>query len=390
MPLPGDVGSSSGEISELRLRQLLDAVLLIGSDLSLPAVLRRIVEEATELVDARYGALGVLDDQGIELSEFVTVGIGVEAREAIGELPKGRGILGLLIIEPHPLRLDRIGDHPDSYGFPPNHPPMESFLGVPITVRGAVFGNLYLTDKRSAASFSAEDEAVAVALAGAAAIAIENARLNERMNEMAVVADRERIARDLHDTVIQRLFATGLTLQTAIPFIQASEVAARIHQAIDDLDETIGQIRSSIFALEHRPETTTLRSQILELTKRASTALGFEPHVRLGGAIDARVPEEIGAHLLAVLEEALSNTARHAAATRVDVSVEAGRELLLRVMDNGRGLSDPHPDASPPHGHGHGLTNIAERARLLGGRGAVSSGVQGGAVVEWRVPLPLD
>lgn len=379
-----DQSPPSGSISEARLRQLLDAVLLIGSDLSLPIVLRRIVEEACALVDCKYGALGVLDDAGVQLSEFVTVGVDAATHAAIGELPKGRGILGLLIVDPRPLRLDRIGDHEDSYGFPPNHPPMESFLGVPITVRGAVFGNLYLTDKRSAPSFSDEDEAVAVALARAAAIAIENARLNERMNELAVVADRERIARDLHDTVIQRLFATGLTLQTAMPFVQVPRVGERIQQAIADLDETIRQIRTSIFALEHRADTTTLRAEILALTGRAATALGFEPHVRLGGAIDARVPEETGSHLLAVLEEALSNVARHARATRVDITVDAGNDLVLRVTDNGRGLPEVLREG------GRGLPNIADRARLLGGNGEMRTAAEGGTVVEWRVPLSVD
>ena len=368
----------------MRLRQLLDAVLLIGSDLSLPVVLRRIAEEACELVDCQYGALGVLDEAGVELSEFVTVGLDAATRAAIGELPKGRGILGLLIVEPHPLRLERIGDHPDSYGFPPNHPPMDSFLGVPITVRGTIFGNLYLTDKRSASSFSDEDEAVAVALARAAAIAIENARLNERLNEIAVVADRERIARDLHDTVIQRLFATGLTLQSAVPFVQVPRVGERIRQAVDDLDETIRQIRTSIFALEHRADTTSLRSEILALTSRAAAALGFEPHVRLSGAIDARVSDDTGVHLLAVLEEALSNAARHAQASRVDVTVDAGHDLLLRVSDDGRGLPSQLKDG------GRGLPNMAERARLVGGNGSVTPGPDGGTVVEWRVPLPLD
>lgn len=384
MTLPNPDAAPSGEISEARLRHLLDAVLLIGSDLSLPVVLRRIVEEACELVDCHYGALGVLDDAGVELSEFVTVGVDAATRAEIGELPKGRGILGLLIVEPRPLRLQRIGDHPDSYGFPPGHPPMESFLGVPITIRGTVFGNLYLTDKRAASVFSDEDEAVAVALARAAAIAIENARLNERMNEMAVVADRERIARDLHDTVIQRLFACGLTLQSALPFVEVPRVGERVQQAIDDLDETIRQIRSSIFALEHRADTTTLRSEILALTGRAADALGFEPHVRLGGAIDARVPEDLGSQLLAVLEEALSNVARHAEATNVDVTVDAGTDLLLRVTDNGRGLP------AELRSGGHGLPNIADRARLLGGKGEVKAGPSGGTVVEWRVPLPVD
>ena len=195
------------------LRQLLDAVMAIGSDLDLEATLRRIVEAATALVDARYGALGVLDADRTGLVQFITVGIDDETRRAIGDLPKGHGILGLLIRDPRPLRLPDLHEHPDSFGFPPHHPEMRSFLGVPVVVRGEVFGNLYLTDKQSAEAFSDIDEELTVALAAAAGVAIENARLHARVRDLALLEDRERIAMDLHDTVIQQIFATGMSLQ---------------------------------------------------------------------------------------------------------------------------------------------------------------------------------
>jgi len=231
-----------------RLRRLVDAMLAIGSGLALPATLRHIVEAALPLVGARYGALGVLDESGHGLAEFISVGIDPDQVERIGHLPEGHGILGLLIVDPRPLRLADLRTHPDSYGFPPGHPRMTSFLGVPIHVRDQVFGNLYLTDKQGAPGFSEDDEALAVALAGAAAVAIDNARLHLRVRDLALVEDRERIAADLHDTVIQRLFATGLGLEASAQ-LAPPEVADRIAQAVVDLDDTIREIRSAIFAL---------------------------------------------------------------------------------------------------------------------------------------------
>src|SRR4029453_8468929 len=187
------------------LRQLLDAVLTIGSDLDPPGLLRRIVEAAVELVDARYGALGVLDDSRTRLAQFITVGIDEDEHAAIGSLPEGLGILGLLIVDAKPLRLPDLREHSERFGFPHHHPPMRSFLGVPIRVRDEVFGNLYLTDKASAEVFTDVDEELVVGLAAAAGVAIENARLHVLVQELALAEDRSRIARDLHDTVIQRL-----------------------------------------------------------------------------------------------------------------------------------------------------------------------------------------
>ena len=197
-----------------KLRRVLEATLLIEADLDLPILLRHIVDEACSMTNARYGALGVLNDDRTALIEFVTVGLDPDEEAGIGPRPTGLGVLGLLISDPKPLRIARLGAHPESHGFPTGHPRMTSFLGVPIKVRGAVYGNLYLTDKIGWSEFTADDEALIGALAVAAGIAIENARLHKRVTEVAVFEERDRLARDLHDTVIQRLFAIGLSLQS--------------------------------------------------------------------------------------------------------------------------------------------------------------------------------
>ncbi|MGH9266021.1 MAG: GAF domain-containing protein [Acidimicrobiales bacterium] len=363
------------------LRQLLDAVMTIGSDLDLEAVLRHIVGSAAALVDARYAALGVLDESGRRLAQFITVGLDDETYRAIGDLPEGHGILGLLIVDPRPIRLPDLREHPDSYGFPPNHPPMKSFLGVPIRVRDQVFGNLYLTDKTTAEVFTDVDEELVVALASAAAVTIENARLHLMVREMALLEDRERIARDLHDTVIQRLFATGLRLQGAARLAQRPEVAERIVQAVDDLDLTVKHIRTAIFGLEaSRRATGGLRQKVLALISEASGPLGFDPHVIFDGPVDT-VEEDTGTELLAVLREALTNVARHARAGTVDVEVTANGELVLRVVDDGKGMPEEQ------RAGGRGLGNMAARASRLKGSMEVRPGPMSGTELEWRVPI---
>ncbi|HEX2038259.1 MAG TPA: GAF domain-containing sensor histidine kinase [Acidimicrobiales bacterium] len=370
----------------LQLRALLDAVITIGSDLDLRTILRRVVESAAALVDARYGAIGVLDETGTRLSEFITVGLDDEEVARIGALPEGHGILGLLIVDPKPLRLPDFRRHPDSFGFPPGHPPMTSFLGVPIRLRAEVFGNLYLTDKRGGTAFSDIDEELVVGLSLAAGMAVENARLHERVRELALLEDRERIARDLHDTVVQRLFATGLSLQGAARLSQRPEVTSRIQEAVEDLDATVKQIRSAIFGLEGpRAGAGGARAQVLALTAEAAGALGFEPHVTFDGPIDATATDEVRKHLLATLREALSNVARHAHATRVDVRVSVGdSELVLFVADDGVGMA---PDDDATTGGGRGRRNMAERAAALGGSFSLALGERGGTVLTWRVPV---
>lgn len=367
-----------------QLAQLLDAILTVGSVLDLPAMLRRIVQSATELAGATYGALGVLDEERTRLTQFITVGIDDDAHRAIGDLPEGHGILGLLILEAKPLRLPDLHKHPDSYGFPPNHPPMTSFLGVPIRVRDEVFGNLYLTDKIGADEFTDVDEELVIGLAAAAGVAIENTRLHARLHEVGMLEDRERIARDLHDTVIQRLFATGLSLQGSIHLITTDADAAvtRIESAVDELDLTVKHIRSAIFGLEaSRPTSAGTRSQIVALTREASRVLGFEPSVYFEGPVDSALKQSAVAALLATVREGLSNVARHAGASRVDVSVIAAAEVTLVISDDGVGV------ASPATTTGNGLRNMASRAEELGGAMDLRprEGARG-SVLEWEIP----
>jgi signal transduction histidine kinase len=367
-----------------QLQALLDAVLSIESGLELAGVLRRIVEAACKLTDARYGALGVLDPKGKGLSEFIHVGIDDAVVDAIGHLPEGAGILGLLILEPKPLLLEDLSNHPDSVGFPPAHPPMRSFLGVPVRVREEVFGNLYLTEKRGASAFSEEDEALVIALAAAAGIAIDNARLHTRVGELTMAADRERIARDLHDTVVQRLFATGLSLQSIAPVVEQSELRSRIEEAVAELDDVIRQVRTTIFALEPPPAAKEgVRSRVLEVCAEAGRSLGFEPEVRFSGPVDRYVREADATELLSVLREALSNVARHAEARRVEVQLAVENQMLeLVVIDDGVGISG----GDTRHG-GRGLDNMTERAERLGGSCVISTNPRGGTSVSWCVHL---
>jgi signal transduction histidine kinase len=509
---------------------LLDAVTAISSDLDLRRVLTRIVEAATELTSAQYGALGVIGSDGLLLTEFVTTGVDPVTHQLIGELPHGRGILGLLIKEPRPLRLHDLNAHPQAAGFPPNHPPMSSFLGVPVRIRGTVFGNLYLTEKADGGDFTEQDEQLVEALARAAGFVIENARAYgmserrrqwleatselsealqppvdldralrritatartvagaratallswgddvevlatsldpdedaERVNaaldevaattvlaesrelsempvggfaglviplrvhlggagvlialfdpsaskheieerellasfadqaglaldraqavadraELAVISDRERIARDLHDVVIQRLFATGLQLQGISMLAGGSEVAERLEQAVDALDLTIKDIRGTIFELQHR-QGASLRQEIRTLVRDYVPVLGFAPTVRTLGPVDSAVPQDISAHLIAVLREAVSNVARHALADRAEVELEVtDHELVLTVSDDGSGM--------PPDRAESGLRNVRRRATELGGTMHLRPNQPRGTVLVWRVPL---
>jgi signal transduction histidine kinase len=370
---------STNPVIDVRLQRLLDAINSVGSDLSLPIVLRRIVESACGLVDAEYGALGVIGEDH-RLSEFITVGIDAATHEAIGDLPEGHGILGLLIVDPKPLRLPDLTRHPDSFGFPPHHPPMRSFLGVPIRVRGTVFGNLYLCEKRGEAEFTDEDETLAIALATAAGVAIDQARLVQQVEQVAVLEDRDRIARDLHDKVIQRLFATGISLQTAREITAKPQVETRIAQAVDDLDETIREIRNTIFALQAPIGRRGLRVELFAMADGARDSLGFAPQLHLDGPIDSLVPADTAEHLLATLQEALANAARHSGASRVDIVVEAGPDVLLRVSDNGSGVEDAVL-------LGHGLRNLEERAKAMGGSFTLGPAPSGGTLLEMRVPI---
>jgi signal transduction histidine kinase len=361
----------------------MDAVLMIGSDVELPDLLSHIVSEACSLVGARYGALGVLNDARTHLDEFVTHGMTDDEEAATGARPTGRGVLGVLITEPETLRISRISEHPDSYGFPPGHPPMTSFLGVPIRVRAdhEPYGNLYLADKIGAATFSEEDESLAEGLALAAGIAIQNTRLHERVRVLSVLDDRDRIAMSLHDTVIQRLFASGLALQGAVRHVDLDTMVDRVNRVIDDLDATITEIRSAIFELGGR-SAGGLRNSVLTLTEELTPSLGARPQVSIAGPVDTAVPPNVADHLLAVIRESLTNAGKHAKATSYAVILRVGDDVCLEVTDNGIGLP-PRDDRAV----GLGLVNLSNRAMKLGGSFEIEPVDGGGTRVVWKVPL---
>jgi len=363
-----------------RLQALVEAMLLIGADVELPDVLGHIVEQATRLVGARYGAIGVLDGRSDTLAEFITVGIDEATRRTIGSPPTGRGILGLLIRHPDPVRLADLRDHPESGGFPEGHPTMGSFLGVPVRIRGDVFGNLYLCDKEGDGAFTQDDEDLVAAFGVAAGLVIDKARLRSRMRELTLVEERERIARNLHDTVIQQLFAAGLRLQGVAAASDPVDVTERVAEVIDDLDETIRQIRTTIFSISRRRGDGShgLRAEILALTEKVGGRLGLDVRVDLEGPIDSAVDDQQAEHLLFALREALTNVIRHAGARQVTVQVVARDHAVeLVVADDGIGVDPGAP------GIGNGLANLRERAKLLSGDCRIGRRPEGGTELVW-------
>jgi signal transduction histidine kinase len=358
----------------------------IAGVLPVDEVLQVIVDRVRDLVRARYAALGIVDDGG-RIERFITSGISGEQRARIGPLPVGRGLLGLIIRENRSYRIAEIADHPDSSGFPANHPPMHSFLGVPVAVKGHPVGNLYLTDKDGSPEFSQQDQRLVETFALHAGIAIENARLHEQVQRLAVVEERERIGKDLHDGIIQSIYAVGLALEDVPDLMDEDreEATARIDRAIDALNVTIRDIRNFIFGL--RPE----------LLERAGLMTGLTTLVeefRLNTMIDvdlavseeiAELPPDVRAQLLHVAREALSNAARHSTATRVSVRLgPEGHAVALEIADNGRGF-----DPATAGGAGHlGLDNMTARAGAVGGSLSVDSAPGKGARIIIRIPVP--
>jgi signal transduction histidine kinase len=368
-----------------RLKALIDAILLLEAEMELPKLLRHIVDTAVRLSGASYGALGVLDDEGKALAQFITVGLDADAERSIGDRPTGMGVLGLLIAEPKPIRLARLAEHPESTSLPLGHPDMHSFLGVPIQASGRVFGNLNLTDKQGAHEFSQEDEDLLVSLGVAAGIAVDNARLHAQVRHVALLEERERIARDLHDTVIQRLFTVGLTLQATVPRVSDAIVAERLESSVDVLDDTIRQIRATIFSLGKRGQDEgSLLASVRDVVSEAVEALGFAPKLRTDGPVDTAVGPDESGEVVAVLREALANVARHANAHSVDVDVHVGSELVVRVVDDGVGLPAGTQSGAST---GHGLGHLAARAERLGGSCSVVAKEGGGTDLCWAVPL---
>jgi signal transduction histidine kinase len=374
-----------------RDKALIEAGMVLASELSLDAVLQRIVELAVEISDARYGALGVLTPDRRTIEEFITVGVTPEERAAIGDPPVGHGVLGLLIEETGPLRIPDIGADPRSVGFPPNHPPMRSFLGAPVVARGTVFGNIYLTEKRGAPEFSEEDEAALVVLASQAGIAIENARLYEEiqrqqreLQRLSVLEDRERIAKELHDGVIQSLFAVGMGLQGAASFAKDDELGRRIESAVGEIDRSIRDLRNYIFGL--RPGILADRQ-----LHQALDVLGAEFEAKSGVVTVVDVDEETAGalasragDLVQMTREALSNVGRHAKAETCRVSLRRGAlegTAVLEIDDDGVGLDPEAPVA------GMGLVNLRDRAASLGGDLTIESAAGAGTTVRLTIPI---
>lgn len=366
--------------------------------------LQRLAGLAADLVGARYAALGVIGPDGL-LSEFHTVGVDDETHALIGDLPSGKGILGHLIDEAVPLRLHDLRDHPATAGFPAHHPTMRSFLGVPVRVRGAVFGNLYLTEKRDGEDFTQRDEDVVVALAAAAGVAIENVRLlgevrqaaNDRQR-LAILEDRDRIAQDLHDIVIQRLFAVGLGIQAVM--VRAStagvgdEFTRPLSDFIDEIDHTMTEIRRVIFSLQQPPDRSRgLGADVRDVVTESRQILGFEPRLVTEGPLDTLVPANVRPELFAVLREGLTNVAKHASARAVVVRLAintADMRLVLTIEDDGVGLGGPLAVGGAAPGTrpgGHGVVNMAARANRLGGTSRLEPGRTAGALLRWTVPL---
>jgi signal transduction histidine kinase len=353
--------SPSADASQRR-DALVQAGLVLASELSLPSILQKIVELACQVADARYGALGVLDSDGRMIFDFITHGVTEEERRAIGNLPVGKGILGLLITEARPIRLTRIQDHPRSVGFPPNHPPMTSFLGVPMKVRGRIYGNLYLTEKRGAAEFTEQDQEAVVTLAAQAGVAIENARLQEDLRRLAVLEDRERIAQELHDGVIQSLFAVGMGLQAAGAMTDDPEtVRGRLDAAVNDVDRVIRDLRNYIFGLGGGPADRELSRALHgladELRRGSDIAIRVDVDPAAPGALASRATD-----IAQFAREALTNAVRHSGAATVSVVIsrEDG-SFVVEIEDDGKGF-DPEATEGP----GRGLGNLRARAQSLG------------------------
>jgi signal transduction histidine kinase len=363
-----------------RLHALIEAMMLIESEMDLAVLLRSIIAVASELVHARYGALGIINDAGDGLSNFITFGLSDEESRRIGDLPRGLGLLGEVLVHATSRRSDDLANDPASVGFPLNHPVMHTFLGVPVrSGSGKVFGNLYVTDRRDGEPFSDEDEALLEAFGRAASLIVDEARLREQLRALTLSDERVRLARDLHDTVIQRLFAVGLSLQSTLASALEPATSERISAAVDDLDATIRQIRTTIFDITRDPSTPQIgvRARVITLINEVSTQLELPVDVSFEGPIDTLVGPVLANHLINVIRELLANAVRHAQAKRVDLRLEVSPDqLTLTVSDDGVGFSGDLR-------WGNGLRNITERAGAVGGSFHASSPQPTGATVVW-------
>jgi signal transduction histidine kinase len=364
-----------------RIAGLVEGAASVAGQVELSGLLRSTVEIAMELTGARYGALGVLGEQG-SLVHFIPVGMDARTAAAIPHPPQGLGVLGTITRAGRTIRIDDIAAHPDAGGFPAGHPPMRTFLGVPVRVGSRVFGNLYLADKPQ--GFTEEDETLVEFLAVTAGSAVSTLRLQERLRRAALLEERERIARDLHDSIIQDLFAVGLSIQAQVNRIDPvlAEVRCRLDEAVEKLDETISALRRFIFDL--RPPVWARPSLRQELADLVGQLAGpFQARVALDFSCPTDlIPPHLGDELTAVVKEALSNALRHSGARDIDVRVDGDpTRLVVSVADDGSGF-DPARAR-----RGLGLANMAVRVEAAGGSFTLDTVAGRGTVVRASFPL---
>ncbi|HKJ54353.1 MAG TPA: GAF domain-containing sensor histidine kinase [Nitriliruptoraceae bacterium] len=382
MPPPEDTAPTSTDVQE-RIDAVVGVAAALAGELSLDDLLDHVVEAARQATGARYAALGVIgDDQ--QLARFVHAGIDDDTVAAIGALPTGRGVLGLLIRNPETLRLDHLAAHPASVGFPAHHPPMDTFLGTPIRSGGKVFGNLYLSEK--AGGFTDQDQRLVEVLAVQVGAAVDNALMAQRLQDLAVQAERERISRDLHDGIIQTLFSIGMSLDAARTMVDTDPARAqkRLDDAVNAIDTTIRDLRNTIFQLRADDAAALgLRAGLVELAREHEVNALSRPRLTLPDHLDVVVPGTLVPDILQMVRESLANAAKHSRASLVEVRIEIrGSSLLVEVSDDGVGFDPTQPSA------GHGLSNIRERATLHDGSTTITSNAGTGTRVRALLPLP--
>ena len=377
---------SNAKVPKSSLAALNKAALAVAGNLSLDKVLRQIVESARELAGARYAALGIPDGRG-GLAKFIHSGLPSEQVAQISHEPEGHGLLGALLQEGRTIRIPQIADDPRSIGFPSGHPPMDSFLGVPIKGGGEIMGNLYLADKVDGDEFTPADEELIELLAAHAAIAIKNARLYEEVGRLAIVEERSRIGMDLHDGVIQAIYAVGLNLESArllLPEGEHDEAVRLIDAAINGLNDAIRDIRNFILDLRPRRFDGNLGEGLARLTREFQANTMIPVDLRLPDDTLDPVPPPVARAIFFTAQEALANVARHARASNVVVEAEReDRVVKLRIEDDGGGFDVNHQLQTT----GHGLANMRARAEEQDGNFTVHS--ESGAGTRIAIELPL-
>jgi two-component system sensor histidine kinase DevS len=368
-----------------RLIALHKASLELVKDVSLDHLLERIAKVACEQADARYAALGVLDEEG-KLVKFISVGMTDDEIKLIAHPPVGKGLIGELMDTEVPLRVPVIQEHPRSSGFPVYHPKMVSFLGVPIRATNQQLGQIYLTEKIGASEFTADDEKIIQMLAAYAAAAIQNARLHENTHRLAVLEERERIGMDLHDGIIQAIYGVGLSLESALHSFEddPQDAKRRVQRSIESLNQAIRDLRGYILDLRPRQMgneglMSGLKRLITEF--RANTLANVQLAANENELKD--LPQAHSMVLFHISQEALANIAKHAKAKQVDISLWSSDErVLMEIHDNGKGFEMEKMNASI----GHGLANMQTRVRAVGGDVDISSVVDEGTTVLAWVP----